>query len=116
MTDLEWREWCEEVWPELVELASRKDSINYTALMEKVGVGGEPREFASQCLRRIANCCRASKLPMLNVLVVNKRTGKPGGGIPFVSDLGAERERVFAFDWASYPPPRFVELPGRTER
>ncbi len=55
--------------------------------------------------------CDENGLPPLTVLVVNKKTGLPGTGLILSTDLNADREAVFQFNWYSIVPPTSAELP-----
>ncbi len=104
------REWSERIWPTLVDWARKRGTVSYASLKEAVGFRGWQKTF-SQCLGRIANYCHLKRWPILTVVVVNKRTGKPGGGIPFVEDFDAELKRVHAFPWQKHPTPVSEEFP-----
>jgi hypothetical protein len=104
-------EWCEQIWPALVERATSGQTINYQRLKERVGFNGWQRTL-SHCLGRIANLCHARGWPIITVMVVNKTTGIPGIGIPFVDDFETELERVRAFPWHEHPHPVAEEFPA----
>ena len=60
--------------------------------------------------------CEQNNLPPLTVLVVGKRTGKPGQGFSTGSgDLHADRARVFDSDWYGIFPPTPDEFHGAPE-
>jgi hypothetical protein len=65
-------------------------------------------------LGRILGYCENNRLPLLNLLVVRKDTGKPdedcGVGL---SDLPAQQARVFVYDWLAHGVPRIEELVER---
>ena len=103
-------EWCERIWPALVETARSGNTINYQTLKESVGFNAWQRTF-SHCLGRIANYCHIKGWPIITAMVVNKATGVPGDGIPFVDDFEAAQESVRAFPWHEYPTPVAEEFP-----
>src|SRR4026208_1553186 len=90
------REWCEKIWPALTEVARRGEKTTYKELKAKTGFSGGQRTLSS-CRGRIANYCRQHNLPILTSVVVNKTTGKPGSGIPFVEEFESELAKVHAF-------------------
>jgi hypothetical protein len=96
--------WCERIWPALVEVARSGRTINYQSLKDTVSFNGWQRTF-SHCLGRIANYCHRKDWPIITVVVVNKATGVPGAGIPFVDDFAAELGRVRAFPWGEHAAP-----------
>lgn len=98
------REWCERIWPVHVNLAAARTTITYKDLKSRIGFNGWQRTL-SNCLGRIANYCHQHELPIIVAVVVNKNTGRPGHGIPFVEDFDAELERVHAFPWRQQNPP-----------
>jgi hypothetical protein len=103
-------EWCEQVWPALVRQARSGQTINYQSLKDAVGFNGWQRTF-SHCLGRIANLCHCEGWPIITVMVVNKATGVPGAGIPFVDDFDVELERVRAFPWQDHAAPVAEQFP-----
>jgi hypothetical protein len=103
-------EWCERIWPELAERARTGQTITYQSLKEVIGFNGWQRTF-SHCLGRIANYCHINDWPIITAVVVNKATGAPGNGIPFVDDFEIELERVCAFSWNAHRAPVAEEFP-----
>jgi len=104
------REWCERLWPELVAIARAGRTVTYQSLKEIVGFNAWQRTF-SHCLGRIANYCHLKGWPVITVMVVNKVTGIPGKGIPFVDNLDAEQGRVRTFPWHDHVAPVAEEFP-----
>jgi len=68
---------AERAWTILVKLAEERRSITYGELAEIMGV--HPR-VCRYFLGLIQDHCSKRSLPPLQSLVVNKRTGLPGGG------------------------------------
>ena len=104
------REWCERIWPALVDRARSGHTINYKGLKELVKFNGWQRTF-SNCLGRIANYCHSKEWPIITVMVVNKTSGRPGNGIPFVDNFEAELEAVRDFPWHEQSAPLAEEFP-----
>jgi hypothetical protein len=103
-------EWCERIWPALIERARIGRTINYQSLKELVEFNGWQITL-SHCLGRIARYCHDKGWPILTVMVVNKATGRPGRGIPFVDDFESELTRVRAFPWHEQRLPVSAEFP-----
>ena len=88
----------ERIYLALVECASRCDTISYSVLSEKTGVGSA-RSIGVQ-LAFIAGFCMGRNLPGLTSLVVNKGTTRPGDGyVPVLESVEQDRKAVYAFDW-----------------
>lgn len=104
-------EWCERIWPELLEIARSGQTITYQNLKTKVSFNAWQRTF-SHCLGRIANHCHRKGWPIITVVVVNKTTGVPGNGIPFVDDFRMELTRVYDFPWHEQAAPVAEEFPA----
>ena len=86
-----------QIWQILIGSAYRRETLTYKELVRLLG-GKNPKVLAKQ-LGHIMHWCSQNKLPPLTILVVNKGTGSPGGGLTLVADRGKLRERVFTFDW-----------------
>ena len=88
------------VYSELVECASRCETISYSDLSERAGLGrGHARSIGVQ-LAFIAGFCWARGLPCLTSLVVRSDTGRPGDGyVPVLESVEQDREAVYGFDW-----------------
>ncbi len=93
-----------QIWQILVGCAARRETKTYEGLVGLLG-HNQPKVLAKQ-LARILYYCAQNKLPPLTVLVVNKRTGRPGRGLPgSEEERGRLRERVFQHDWYGIVPP-----------
>ena len=88
------------VYSELVECASRCETISYSDLSERAGLGrGHARSIGVQ-LAFIAGFCWARGLPCLTSLVVRSDTGRPGDGyVPVLESVEQDREAVYGFNW-----------------
>ena len=60
-------------------------------------------------LKLIMEYCANCGLPPLTVVVVNKKTGRPGSGLP-TENVDAMRESVFGHDWRGVYQPTPQEL------
>ena len=68
--------------------------------------GKEAAGVLAQILGHIAFYCVDENIPALTTLVVGKRPGKPGEGIPLdLKRIDKERERVYRRDWYDIYPP-----------
>jgi len=93
---------------------------NYEWLSGKLGYPGTTDLQTSQGLGvgrvlawplgRLMSWCLDHSLPPITVLVVNKKTGKPGVGLVGTTDFDAAREAVFAYNWYDIIDPTFEEL------
>ncbi len=73
------QEMAYRILPHLVATARQRKTTSYGELAGKAGLKHwRPLSFALAFVRD--NLCTPKKLPMLNVLVVNKKTGRPGEG------------------------------------
>lgn len=71
----------------------------------------------NRILGHIAFYCIDKRLPILTSIVVGKRRGAPGDHIPIkLTEIDAERERVYATDWFDIYPPRADELSASHEK
>ena len=92
----------------LVGHATHAETTTYKALGEKIGA--IPRKVGYY-LDPVAKYCRSQRLPWLTSLVVNKDTGKPGGGYLGPTDsITQDRESVFSYDWLDIVPPTVDDL------
>jgi hypothetical protein len=87
------------------------DRIFYSELTQLIGRPGAQR-FLSYQLGLIAVYCAQNEIPHLNVLVVNKETNLPGGGVIAESDKPIEEqiEDVLNFDWYAVKVPTLKAL------
>ena len=95
-----------QMWQILVAKACNRQTATYSEVADILGFKGA-RTLAPM-LDYIYRYCRQNKLPLLNVIVVNQKSGLPGIGLDI--DMNAEREKVFRFDWYDVVPPAFDEL------
>lgn len=104
-----------QIWVILVaRIMTRTDSSNlgpgrigYGDLAERMGRGRGEGRILARPLKAIGHLCQAEGLPALNVVVVKKATGEPGGEV-VLSRSGSPAEEtslVLAFDWFSVGAP-----------
>ncbi len=92
----------------LIGHAERRESTTYRKLRDRLGVA--PQSI-NALLRPIQKFCDDNRLPPLPVLVVSDSTGLPGSDHPSNKEnLHYDRERVYAWDWLAYEPPRADDL------
>ncbi len=97
-----------QIWQILVSKAHNRQTMTYGALASLLGY--EKSYILSGMLGHIMEYCEQNKLPPLTILVVNKETGLPGVGLTSPTNLHAEREEVFRYDWFGLYPPTAEEL------
>ena len=95
-------ELAEKLWKVLTSAAHNRQVLTYELAGKPLGLGPN---LLSDHLGQIQRYCERNKLPLLPILVVSVKTGRPGPGFPAVKDLDAERERVFAHNWFGMKPP-----------
>ena len=82
-------------------------TINYQDLSNKLGFAQANR--LNRELGLIRDYCLANKLPPLNSIVVNSRTGEPGFGVETSPESTARLDqiKVMRVDWYEYCVPDF---------
>lgn len=96
-----------QIWQILISAASDRRTLTYGMLADMLGFEGAG--VLAHPLGHIMYYCRRNGLPPLTVLVVNQRTGLPGKGLT-KTELNADREKVFDYDWFAIYPPTIEEL------
>jgi len=96
-----------QIWLILISAAHNRQILTYGILADMLDYKGAGVLAAT--LGHIMFYCREEKLPPLTVLVVNQETGLPGEGLT-ETDLNADREQVFDFDWYDIVPPSAEQL------
>lgn len=96
-----------QIWLILIGAAHDRRTLTYGILAKTIGFKGAGT--LAQPLGHVMHYCRRNGLPPLTVLVVNQETGLPGEGLT-ETDLNADREAVFGFDWYALVPPSPEEL------
>jgi len=91
-----------QIWLILIGAAPNRQILTYRILSKILNYKGAG--VLAETLGHIMFYCREEGLPPLTVLVVNQETGLPGGGLT-QTDLNADREHVFNFDWYDIVPP-----------
>lgn len=98
---------AQQFWSVLVFAAKEQKVISYEMLSQMTGMANE----SGRELGHIFYYCKHNKLPLLNLLAVNKITGKPGHGCPTdLSDLPAQQARIFVHDWLKHGVPSVEEF------
>jgi hypothetical protein len=96
-----------QIWLILIGAAHDRRTLTYGGLAKMLGFKGAGT--LAHPLGHLMHYCRQNGLPPLTVLVVNQATGLPGEGLT-ETDLNADREAVFEFDWYALVPPAPEEL------
>lgn len=84
------------IWSVLSLGAMNRQILTYSCLARLIGV---PRSDLGRLLEPIQSYCILSNLPPLTSIVVEARTGRPGGGFIAASDLPQAQADTFAHDW-----------------
>lgn len=99
---------AQQLWQILVSKASNRQVTTYGELEKIVGYKGAG--VFAQTLGHIAFYCQQDGLPPLTAIVVTKKTGLPGDGMPATKNLNSSREEVFRFEWFKVVPPTPSQL------
>lgn len=99
-----WYPVAAKAWPVLVEVASKRTTIFYKELAEKIG---EHHRAIRYVLGVIQEFCMDNNLPPLTALVVSKTYGVPGNGFVAweLDDLESGLGYVYSRDWSVMPNP-----------
>lgn len=92
-----------QIWQILIGKAHNRQTMTYGELADLLGFKGAG--ILGGMLAPIMFYCEKHGLPPLSSLVVNQETGLPGEGLTSPSNLHAEREAVYRYDWYGLYPP-----------
>jgi hypothetical protein len=100
---------AQQFWSVLVFAAREQKVVSYEMLSQMTGMARE----CGRELGLILSYCKQNKLPLLNLLVVRKDSGRPDDdcGVS-LNDLPAQQARVFVYDWLSHGASRFEAFLG----
>jgi hypothetical protein len=95
-----------QIWLILIGAARNRQILNYGIVADILEYGGPTPVIES--LGHIMYWCAENRLPPLTALVVNQKTGEPGGGLTTggLKDL----EAVYSYPWYLVIPPSPEEL------
>ena len=102
---------AQQVWLILVGVVMCRTgstvTITYRDLSDKIGFAQANR--LSRELGLIRDYCLVNKLPPLNSIVVNSRTGEPGSGVKTSPESTAKQDqvKVMRVNWYAYHVPNF---------
>jgi len=106
-----------QAWLILIGKAHNRQTVTYGELSKLMRgknappLGRRAGQWKGMRLGQLFTYCKERRLPLLPVIVVTKKTGKPADLAPYnPPDTDEERERVFDFDWYGYYPPSESEL------
>lgn len=106
-----------QAWLILIGKAHNRQTVTYAELTQLMRGKGAPSlgrrvgQWKGLKLGHLWTYCKNRKFPLLPVIVVTKKTGKPADLAPYnPPDLDKERERVFEFNWYAYFPPSESDL------
>jgi hypothetical protein len=93
---------AQQFWSVLAFAAREQKVVSYEMMQHLTGMAIE----SGRELGHIYYYCRNRKLPLLNLLAISKKTGKPGDGCPAnLSELPVQQARVFSYDWLKHGAP-----------
>jgi hypothetical protein len=93
----------------LIGCAADRKTVTNEELSRKIKRGGP--NLLARSLDLLTQWCKASGLPTLASLVVERSTGLPAPGFTAVrGEIPAEQERAWDFDWFAIHPPTVEEL------
>ncbi len=99
-----------QAWQILVGAAMSRQTITYKGLA-KAMYQRNAQGVLARVLGHIAFYCIDNNLPPLTSTVVGLGRGTPGHDIPIdLTNIDAEREKVYATDWYDIYPPSAEEL------
>jgi putative restriction endonuclease len=103
-----------KAWPVLSTVARRRARITYGELGLAVGIH---HRAVAHVLGLIQSYCIDREIPPLNILAVNKDTGRPGDGFIAwdTADLPAGFAEVYAKNWSAEPNPFAYASDGTTQ-
>lgn len=93
---------AQQLWPLLVLAARNQQVLGYAMIEQMTGIA---RQGLGQPLGSIYYYCKRQDLPLLNLLAISQKTGKPGFEVLKNMDLPTAQARVFLFDWLSHGIP-----------
>jgi hypothetical protein len=97
-----------KIWPRLIVLAERHETITYQALGETLGITGRALQYFERILAPIKYYCLQHGLPQLSALVVRKDSGLPGTGAE-ADEM--DIDQVFSYNWRARSP----KVPSESE-
>ena len=93
---------AQQFWSVLVFAARQQSIVSYSMLSQITGFS----ETSGHVLYCIYCYCKQQQLPLLNAIVIDPATGRPGDECPGeLRDLSAQQSRVFLYDWLDHPVP-----------
>jgi hypothetical protein len=94
----------------LIGCAADRKTVTFEELSRQIKRGGP--NLLARSLDLLTQWCKASGLPALAALVVERSTGLPAPGFAAVSwvEIPAEQERAWDFDCFAIHPPMVEEL------
>jgi hypothetical protein len=99
-----------QAWQILIGMAMRRQTITYENLSYLM-YNKKAQGVLDKILGHIAFYCNENELPALTSIVVGKRRGTPGHGIPTnLLEIDKEHEKVYEYNWYDIYPPSETEL------
>jgi hypothetical protein len=85
-----------QVWPLLTFGARHRHIFTYEELGEHLGL---PNVAVGRALDPIYRYCLSKELPLLTLIVVNKKSGKPDNEEFSTHNIPEEQAKVFRYEW-----------------
>jgi hypothetical protein len=110
-----WGARAQQAWSILTSYAPEHRTVWYSHLgrlmQSRIDKHGLTGPVLGQPLGNILFYCQYHGLPLLTSLVIDQKTGLPGGGFPLAPELvPAEQQKVFAYNWADIVAPTADEF------
>ena len=103
-----------QIWTLLVCAARERKSLTYGDVARALGMKGAG--VMSSFLDPIMRYCARNGYPPLTVLVVNQKTGLPGGGLSTLEEANADRGAGLPFRLVRHSATRIGRFQGRHGR
>ena len=105
-----------QAWQILIGKAMSRQTATYLSLSQQM-YGKPAQGVLAAILGHVAFYCEDHDLPPLTTIVVAKKKGIAGDGIPIDTTKTDEfRERVYEFDWYDIYPPSESDLQAAYDR
>jgi hypothetical protein len=100
-----------KIWPVMVEVAAKGETVTYTQLVARAGLCVLPRSLRPY-LDRLQEFCLEHGQPNLPTIVVRRDTGRPGRELPYPygGTWAKELAAVSRTKWDAVGPPTADDL------
>jgi hypothetical protein len=98
-----------QIWLILIGKAHNRQTITYEKLATVMGFKKNAAICLPKMLGKVYHYCQKNELPPLTILVVGKKSGMPGDGMP-EGNRDDLREKVYNYKWYNLVPPALKDL------